>query len=33
MLGEMFFGEAPDFDEIMRVVGGFERKFNQGGPS
>jgi predicted nucleotidyltransferase component of viral defense system len=33
MRGEMFFGEAPDFDEILRVVADFERKFNQGGPS
>lgn len=25
----MFFGEAPEFDEILRVVGDFERRFNQ----
>ena len=25
----MFFGEAPDFDEILSVVGDFERSFNQ----
>jgi predicted nucleotidyltransferase component of viral defense system len=25
----MFFGEAPDFREILRVVGDFERRFNQ----
>ena len=29
MRGPMFFGEAPDFDEILRVVGDFERRFNQ----
>lgn len=27
----MFFGEAPDFDEILRIVGEFERRFNQPG--
>lgn len=30
MRGEMFFGEVPDFNEIMKVVGEFEHKFNQG---
>jgi len=30
MRGEMFFGEVPDFDEILKIVGNFERKFNQG---
>ena len=30
MSTEMFFGEVPDFEEIMRVVGDFERNFNQG---
>jgi hypothetical protein len=25
----MFFGETPDFDEILRVVGEFERRFNR----
>jgi len=29
MRGEMFFGETPDFDEILRVVGNFEKKFNR----
>ena len=28
MKKEMFFGEAPVFDEILCVVGDFERKFN-----
>lgn len=28
MRGSMFFGEAPAFDEILRVVGEFERRFN-----
>jgi len=31
MRGEMFFGDPPTFDEILRVVGGFEREFNRGG--
>jgi hypothetical protein len=30
MRGEMFFGGVPDFDEILKIVGNFERKFNQG---
>ena len=30
MRGEMFFGEVPTFDEILNVVGSFEREFNQG---
>jgi hypothetical protein len=30
MRGEMFFGNPPTFDEILKVVGGFERDFNQG---
>lgn len=29
MAGEMFFGQVPTFDEILRVVGGFERTFNK----
>jgi hypothetical protein len=29
MLGPMFFGDVPDFDEIMGVVSEFERRFNQ----
>lgn len=28
MKKEMFFGDVPDFDEILRVVGDFERRFN-----
>lgn len=31
MLGPMFFGDVPDFDEIMRVVSEFERRFNRTG--
>jgi hypothetical protein len=30
MRGEMFFGEVPAFDEVLRVVGEFERSFNAG---
>ena len=30
----MFFGEAPEFGEILRVVGEFEQRFNAAaGPS
>jgi predicted nucleotidyltransferase component of viral defense system len=29
MRGEMFFGEVPTFDEILGVVGAFEKQFNQ----
>ncbi|MDP6491421.1 MAG: hypothetical protein QGG69_06615, partial [Kiritimatiellia bacterium] len=29
----MFFGEAPPFDEIIRVVGDFEHRFNEQTPS
>jgi len=29
MKKEMFFGEVPEFDEILRVVGRFESEFNQ----
>jgi hypothetical protein len=29
MRGPMFFGETPDFDEILRVVGDFEQRFNR----
>jgi hypothetical protein len=29
MRREMFFGEAPDFDEILKTVGSFEKEFNQ----
>jgi len=28
----MFFGESPEFEEILRVVGEFERRFNQVAP-
>jgi len=28
MRGEMFFGDVPKFDEIIRVVGDFEKRFN-----
>jgi hypothetical protein len=33
MRESMFFGEAPDFIEILRVVGEFERRFNAGADS
>ena len=26
---DRFFGETPDFDEILRVVGDFEQRFNR----
>jgi hypothetical protein len=29
MRREMFFGEALDFDEILKTVGSFEKEFNQ----
>ena len=29
MQGPMFFGDVPTFDEILRVVGAFEKQFNQ----
>ncbi len=29
MKKEMFFGDVPEFDEILRVVGEFEKQFNQ----
>jgi hypothetical protein len=29
MRGEMFFGDVPDFDEILKIVGYFEKEFNQ----
>lgn len=29
MKKEMFFGKVPEFDEILRVVGEFEKQFNQ----
>jgi len=29
MLGPMFFGEVPAFEEILRVVGEFEKHFNE----
>lgn len=29
MRGVMFFGAVPDFDEILKVVSGFEREFNR----
>ena len=28
MSSEMFFGEVPQFDEVLRVVGNFQKKFN-----
>jgi hypothetical protein len=31
MRGEMFMNDPPSFEEILEEVGGFERKFNQGG--
>ena len=31
MKKEMFFGEVPDFEEILRVVGDFEKEFNRHG--
>ncbi len=33
MRGEMFFGEVPTFDEIFRVIGDFEKRFNQSSPA
>jgi hypothetical protein len=33
MRGGMFFGEVPNFDEILRVVSGFEKRFNQSSPA
>lgn len=30
MAGPMFFGDVPSFDEILRAVGEFEQRFNQG---
>ena len=30
MRGEMFFGDVPDFDEILEAVSSFEKEFNQG---
>ena len=32
MLGPMFFGTVPSFDEILRAVREFEQRFNQGRP-
>ena len=29
MRDEMFFGDVPSFDEISKVVGGFQREFNE----
>ena len=29
MSGSMFFGEVPSFDDILKVVGDFERRFNE----
>jgi hypothetical protein len=31
--GEMSFGEVPTFSEILRVVGDFEKRFNQLSPA
>jgi len=28
--GEMFFGDIPDFYEILQVIGEFEHSFNKG---
>lgn len=33
MLGPMFFGEVPDFDEILHAVGEFEQQFNRRSPA
>jgi hypothetical protein len=30
MLAEMFFGDVPDFDEILKAVSSFEKEFNRG---
>jgi hypothetical protein len=30
MCGEMFFGDVPDFDEILETVSSFEKEFNRG---
>jgi len=30
MQGAMFFGDVPTFDEVLRVVGQFEKAFNSG---
>jgi hypothetical protein len=30
MRGEMFFGDVPDFDEILETVSSFEKEFNRG---
>lgn len=32
MLGPMFFGHAPTFEEILVVVGEFEKVFNAAAP-
>jgi len=32
MREEMIFGKAPNFEEIIEVVGQFERRFNQLAP-
>ncbi len=29
MLGPMFFGDIPSFEEILRIVGEFEKRINQ----
>ncbi len=29
MRGPMFFGPVPDFDDILAIVGGFEKRFNK----
>ena len=29
MSGAMFFGKVPAFDEVLGVVGAFERRFNE----
>jgi hypothetical protein len=33
MRGHMFFGEVSTFDEILPVVGDFEKRFNQSSPT
>ena len=29
MTGSMFFGKVPSFDEVLEVVGDFQRRFNE----
>ena len=30
MTSAMFFGDVPEFNEVLRVVGEFEQRFNEG---